>query len=303
MTVGIVMVLDRSPSYDALAERFAAVMKSSPRLRMRPGNDSFAHACPAWVEEEVLDATQHLRTVAVSSPGSLRRLLDLVGLLEPLPFDARRAPWEGTLIEGLEDGRAALYLRAHHIVADGLAGLRLASRFLDRDEIDVCEHIDLREAEGAIAGRRPGGAIDLTNALRPLQVVVSAARVPETVNGIVRGVQGLAEIAASVSRQVVVTGGSLSPLLVDHSTTTQFEVISVWGARAAALVHGGSRNDLLVAGAAAGLGLYHERLGHTCEELRLATPTSQRRGADVGNWFAPARVCVPTAAVAPSTHF
>jgi diacylglycerol O-acyltransferase / wax synthase len=303
MMVGIVMVLDRAPSFDALVERFAAVMKASPRLRMRPGNDSFAHARPAWLEDDVLDARHHLRTAAISRPGSRRRLLDLVGLLEPVPFDDRRAPWDGTLIEGLEGGRAALYLRAHHVVTDGLAGLRLARRFLDRDEIDLREDIDLRDAEGPVTGRRPGIAIDLTKALRPLQIAVGASRVPDTVNGIVRGVQGLADVAASFSRQVVITGGSLSPLLVDRSTTSRFEVISVRGARAAALVHRGSRNDLLVAGAAAGLGLYHERLGHSCEELRLATPTNQRHGADVGNWFAPARVRVPTAAVAPSTHF
>ena len=126
---------------------------------------------------------------------------------------------------------------------------------------------------------------------------MSAARDPDTVNVIVRSLQGAVDIATSVSRQVVITGGSLSPLLVDHSMTTRFDVISIPGARAAALAHGGSRNDLLVAGAAAGLGLYHERLGVPCEELRLSTPTSQRRGHDVGgNWFAPARVAVPTGA-------
>ena len=303
MTVGVVMVLDRAPSYDALAERLAALMKSSPRMRLRPGNDSFAHACPAWLEDDVLDATQHLRTAAVTSPGSLRCLLDLVGLLEPVPFDGGRAPWDVTLIEGLEGGRAALYLRAHHVVTDGLAGLRLASRLLDGDEIDLREDIDLRESELPPADRQRGIAIDLTRVLRPLQIAVNAARDPDTANGIVRGVQGLVDIATSVSRQVVITGGSLSPMLVDHSVTTRFEVISVRGARAAALVHGGSRNDLLVAGAAAGLGRYHERLGHPCEELRLGTPTSQRRGEGVGNWFVPARVAVPTAAAAPASHF
>ena len=61
---------------------------------------------------------------------------------------------------------------------------------------------------------------------------------------------------------------------------------------------------MLVAGAASGLGLYHERLGSPCDELRLSTPTSQRRGPDVGgNWFAPARIAVPTAAGPQGPHF
>ncbi len=105
---------------------------------------------------------------------------------------------------------------------------------------------------------------------------MNAARDPAT------AVQGVLDLASSVSRQLVITGGSLSPLLVDHSTTTRFELISVPGARAAALALGGSRNDLLVAGAASGLGLYHERLGSPCEELRLSSPTTQRHSVGGG---------------------
>jgi WS/DGAT/MGAT family acyltransferase len=303
MTVGVVMLLDHAPSYDALAERFAAVMKISPRLRMRPGSDSFAHACPAWIEDDVLDAAQHLRRAAVGKPGSRRGLLDLVGLLEPVPFDAGRAPWDGTLIEGLENGRAALYLRAHHVVTDGLAALRLATRFFDSDEIDLREDIDIRETDPPVAERRRNIAIDLTKTWRQIQNAASVARDPKTVNGIGRGVREVVDTATSVSRQVVVLGGALSPLLVNHSAATRFEVISVPGARAAALAHGGSRNDLLVAGAAAGLGRYHERLGQACGELRLGTPTPQRRGQEAGNWFIPARVAVPTGAATPTSQF
>ena len=49
--------------------------------------------------------------------------LDLMGLIESVPFNPDHAPWDATLIEGLEGDRAALYLRAHHVVTDGMAGL------------------------------------------------------------------------------------------------------------------------------------------------------------------------------------
>jgi len=129
MTVGIVMILDRAPSYESLVERFAGVIKCSPRLQSRPGDESFVHARPMWVEENALDAEHHLRSAAVSRPGSLRQLLDLVGLFESVPFDPDRAPWDATLIEGLEGDRAALYLRAHHVVTDGMAADDRAIRF------------------------------------------------------------------------------------------------------------------------------------------------------------------------------
>ncbi len=308
MTVGIILALDHAPSYDALVERFDAVIKSAPRLRARPGGPSFGHACPPWIEDDAPDAEQHVRTAAVSRPGSLRQVLDLVGWLESIPFDPDRAPWDATLIEGLAGGRAALYLRAHHVVTDGLAGLRLAGRFLDGAEID------LREEQEPENGRRSGVAtidltrdLDLTRALRPLQVAVNAARDPETV---VRGLQGVLDLATSASRQVLIAGGSLSPLPGGHSMATRFEVISVPGARAAARTLGGSRNDLLVAGAAFGLGLYHDRLGYPCDELRVSIPTTQRRGHRVGanadaggNTFIPARVTVPTTAASTNAHF
>ena len=61
----------------------------------------------------------------------MRQLLDLIGILEPNPFDAGRSPWDLTLISGLEDGRVALYLRAHYVLTDGLGGIRLLGLLLD----------------------------------------------------------------------------------------------------------------------------------------------------------------------------
>ena len=112
------------------------------------------------------------------------------------------------------------------------------------------------------------------------------------------------DTASSVSHQVVVAGGPLSPLPSARSASNRFEVISVPGARGIALSLGGSRNDLLVAAAAAGLGAYQERLGFPPSELRLAMPAGRHRdGAPGGNWFAPTRVAVPTSGEHPGPLF
>ena len=57
MTVGIVVLLDRVPSLEALEERFAAVIKRSPRLQLRPGGESFGHTTPSWLEDDVPGAS------------------------------------------------------------------------------------------------------------------------------------------------------------------------------------------------------------------------------------------------------
>ena len=146
--------------------------------------------------------------------------------------------------------------------------------------------------------------VDLTSFARPVAAGISAARGIDPLDTVVRGVQRGVAIMSSVSRQLVVPGGPLSPLVPSGSMTTHFEMLSVPGARDAALRHGGSRNVLLVAAAAAALGAYHERQRQPVAELRMATPVLVRGGGSRGgNSFAPIRVEVPTRVEHAGTQF
>ena len=79
----------------------------------------------------------------------MRQLLDLMALLESIPFDPDCSPWDVTLIEGLEDGRAALYLRAHHALTDGVGGVRLLGLLLDEPTWPACRpHAPPRASPG-----------------------------------------------------------------------------------------------------------------------------------------------------------
>ena len=119
-----------------------------------------------------------------------------------------------------------------------------------------------------------------------------------------RSAQRALDIANSVSRQLMPNGDSATVSSAPPSMLSHYEVVVVEGAREAALALGGSRNDLLVAGAAAGLGRYYERLGRPAHDLRLVTPTSRRRThAPGGNWFAPTRLEVPTDVSRPARQF
>jgi WS/DGAT/MGAT family acyltransferase len=248
--------------------------------------------------------------------GGRRQVLDIVALVESVPFDPDRPPWDVTLIDGLEGGRGALYFRAHHVLTDGMGGVSFIRLLLDEAGRPASHPSEPGSAApGADQGasepgpeRRPGTVtIDFNRALRPLASGLTASLTVEptdAVDVVLRSVQRGLDVANSVSRQVLVSGGPLSPLPGGRSMTSRFEIISVPGARTAALALGGSRNDLLVAAAAAALGRYHERLGQATPLLRLATPTALRHDGEIGgNWFAPIRVEIPTAAVHPGPHF
>ena len=313
MTVGALAILDRTPTTEALTERLAFAADNAPRLRRRPDDPTAMRARPAWVDDADPSPGRHLRSLSVAPPGSMRQLLDLTALLESIPFDPDCSPWDVTLIEGLEDGRAALYLRAHHALTDGVGGVRLLGLLLDEptwprvDRTAPPQRARAAAAPGENGDRRLGTftvTVDVSDTVRRLISGVNAARDVSPTDTAVRGVQRVLGVANSVSRQLMVTGGPLTSRPVSRSLFSRFELISVDGARGASLALGGSRNDLLVAAAAAGIGRYHGELGHPAAELRLATPTSQRRGHEVGgNWFAPARLEVPTAVGRPGPQF
>jgi WS/DGAT/MGAT family acyltransferase len=264
------------------------------------------------VDEQNFDADHHVRAITISTPGDERQVLDLIALLDPLPFEPERSPWDVTVIDGLRDGRGAVYLRAHHVLTDSIGGVSLIRLLLDEtpaaDALPELRSTTADMEQATRAGRRPGTVtIDLARPLRPFASGIYAAlrfEPTDLTDAVVRGVQRGLDVAESVSRQVLIIDGPGSSLPSSRSMSSYFDLFSVSGARAASLALGGSRNDLLVAAAAGGLGLYHERLGQPCAELRLATPTSLRHNYEVGgNWFAPTRVQVPTAVEHPGPQF
>jgi WS/DGAT/MGAT family acyltransferase len=317
MTVGDLMILDRPPARSDLVERLGVTSEYAERLRQRPGDPSYVRRRPHWATDPDFDPARHVRTISIPTPGDVRQVLDVVALIEPVPFDPEHPPWDATLIDGLDGGKAALFLRAHHVLTDGFGGASIVSALVDETRQAAAgrrsETTPAGKAESspgtATDGRRPGTVtIDINRAMRPLasgvNATVNATLSVEPGGLLVRGVQRGLEVANSVSRQVLVAGGPLGPWPDARSMTNRFEVLSVPGARPASLALGGSRNTLLVAAVASGLGLYFGRLGDASPELRLATPASLRHSSEVGgNWFAPIRIEVPTAAGHPGPQF
>jgi diacylglycerol O-acyltransferase / wax synthase len=90
---------------------------------------------PGWVELESnqIDLDYHLRHSALPAPGSQRELGILVSRLHSARMDRRYPLWECHVIEGLEEDRWSLYLKAHHSQVDGVGGIRLLRRTLSAD--------------------------------------------------------------------------------------------------------------------------------------------------------------------------
>lgn len=90
---------------------------------------------PSWVElpHDAIDLDYHLRHSALPAPGSQRELGVLVSRLHSAKMDRRYPLWECHVIEGLEEDRWSLYIKAHHSQVDGVGGIRLLRRILSAD--------------------------------------------------------------------------------------------------------------------------------------------------------------------------
>lgn len=90
----------------------------------------------AWSLDRDVELDYHLRRSALPEPGRVRDLLELASRLHGSLLDRHRPLWEAHLIEGLEDGRYAVYTKYHHSLMDGISALRLVQRAFSPDPDD-----------------------------------------------------------------------------------------------------------------------------------------------------------------------
>jgi diacylglycerol O-acyltransferase len=92
-----------------------------------------------WTQDDNFDLEYHFRHSALPKPGRIRELLDLCSRLHGTRLARERPMWEAHLIEGLRDGRVALYTKLHHSLVDGISAMRLMQNVMttDPDERDM----------------------------------------------------------------------------------------------------------------------------------------------------------------------
>ena len=99
-----------------------------PTFRKRPATIVGGIAHLAWSYDDDVDVDYHVRRSALPSPGRVRDLLELTSRLHTSLLDRHRPLWELYVVEGLKDGRFAVYTKMHHALIDGVSALKLMQR-------------------------------------------------------------------------------------------------------------------------------------------------------------------------------
>ncbi len=137
MNIGAVIELDFGAIADP-KERFELIHRNIaeriheiPVLTQRVVRAPFDMTWPILVKDEKFDLDRHVVRVALPSPGSADQFDDLVAEILSRSLSPQRPLWQLTVIEGLEDGRAALVLKIHHALADGVSGAETFANLFD----------------------------------------------------------------------------------------------------------------------------------------------------------------------------
>ncbi len=86
-----------------------------------------------WEDDPHFDLAHHFVHLALPRPGRIRELLAMVSRVHSAHLDRAYPLWRVYLIEGLEDGRIATYMKIHHSVVDGVSGIRLLIKSMADD--------------------------------------------------------------------------------------------------------------------------------------------------------------------------
>jgi diacylglycerol O-acyltransferase len=112
-----------------MLDQFRGAEQVSPLFRKRPGEPVGTR----WKSDPTIDFDHHVRHSAVPSPGRIRELFQLTSRWHGSLLDRHRPLWEVHVVEGLADGRIAVYTKVHHAMVDGVSALRLMTRSLSED--------------------------------------------------------------------------------------------------------------------------------------------------------------------------
>lgn len=241
MHIGVVAVVDPREvpggyDYTELRSALLGRLEAIPALRRKVRHVPLDLAHPLWVDDADFDIDQHLHRTSLPAPGGMDEVAELCGDLHSTQLDRTRPLWEMWVLEGMADGRVALFLKLHHSMVDGVGGAsviaqlgglaptRPTARGAELVPVDQASTGDLELAARGL----------LTLLLKPVgvarMVVPTVAGLSRTLGRAVRGTTMAAPFRAPRTRFNAAVSGRRSLAFADLALEDMREVKRLTGA-------------------------------------------------------------------------
>ena len=126
---------DAGPGYvdELYQEALTDTAELDPRFRRHPHVGVDTAGIWVWRTDDSIDMREHVQRRTLPAGGDREVLWQLISELHSEPLDRSRPMWMTYVIDGLAGGRFAFYIKVHHTVIDGVAGLNMIADALTTD--------------------------------------------------------------------------------------------------------------------------------------------------------------------------
>ncbi len=309
-TITAVTILESTPDRDQLQWRVDRASRMVPRLRQRVVANPMSIAPPRWEVDRRFNLAFHLRWTSLGGSGTVREVLDVAEPIAMQGFDRARPLWEFTVVEGLENDGAALIMKVHHAITDGVGAVKMMLETFSLDD-GILDRAELPpEPVGTVMSQRDRMADAVQHEAK--KTIGDFTKAAQTLLGGDFGepadiARELGATAASAGRLLQPASDPLSTVMTERSLSVHFDTLTLSLAemKAAARAADAKLNTAFVTGACRGLSYYHDAHELPVEELRMGMPINQRSADSenqTGNQFTPARFAVPVDIEDPVDH-
>jgi len=124
--ITLVVFLDKSPDRAVVEQRVEEMTLRVPAMRRRVVGNPVSLVPPRW-ENADFDLSYHLQFRQAPGKRDERAVLGIAEHMAEQDFDRARPLWECYVVEGMEDGGAAVIMKIHHAITDGIGGMATVS--------------------------------------------------------------------------------------------------------------------------------------------------------------------------------
>jgi WS/DGAT/MGAT family acyltransferase len=285
----------RAPNIHELSAAIETRLPAFPlyRYRLSQPRPGVLH-WPHWVEDTEFDLSRHVKEARLPSPGRREQLYGWAANYWSERLDRDRPLWEVTLVTGLEHGLWALCTKTHHCLVDGVGSVDAAYLLFDTDPdahaTPPAEEVDTENHPSSLFLRGPAAIAH--GARTGIDVAVH----PSKLRDALESARAIAELVAR-DEFVAAPRTSLNAPIGIHR---RFDVVRVPLAEVKLIKNrlGGTVNDVVLAGATAGLRALLVARGDELprEGLRAMVPVNIRTAGDkLGNRVSSLFVYLPVA--------
>ncbi len=254
-----------------------------PRFRQRAIESRLPIRPPKWEDDPDFALEHHMHHRALPALGDRAALQELVSDLMMMPLDRNRPLWHMYIVDGFGEG-AAMIVRMHHCIADGILLGRVLLSLTDSEPDAGIGPLEVHRARSAPAGPLAGAANSAVRALAGAGRVGSVALRQGA--HIATSPSHAANLAGAIGRD----GGTLLRLLLtpaDAATAIKGDpgisrrvawskALSLEQIKHIAGSHDATVNDVLLAAMSGALRHYLQDRGSPVAEIQAMVPFNLR---------------------------